>query len=351
MCGEFLNLFLAYRVRRDELDVVGRAVRDVLFRRHLVGHDVLHLLERTVAHQGGDVEFRIVDEQEVLAVLLDEAALDLAFERRGVRRAVLERDARAREEDLRYIIAAQDLDDLRSDERLGRGEERTARREDIEVAVVGCSIDDVDTRRDDGQAVLLRQVRDHVHRGRAGVDVDDIAVVDEVCCHAGNLLFGIGIAALARGERFRAAGRLGEDNAAVDLLDEALLFELCDIAAYGVLRDLERITEIVDRYVVHTLQQFMDAVDSIDFHERSPASAPEAHGVSNHYTTYANRHSRNNQFMSRFVYFHYKRIVGKKQEKTEKSTIFHGLDGAGTASLKQHLSYRAIMITHDYQKK
>lgn len=55
--------------------------------------------------------------------------------------------------------------------------------------------------------------------------------------------------------------------------------------------------------------------------------------------------------MSRFVYFHYKRIVGKKQEKTEKSTIFHGLDGAGTASLKQHLSYRAIMITHDYQKK
>ena len=95
----------------------------------------------------------------------------------------------------------------------------------------------------------------------------------------------------------------------------------------------------------------MDTIDSIDFHERSPASAPEAHGVSNHYTTYANRHSRNNQFMSRFVYFHYKRIVGKKQEKTEKSTIFHGLDGAGTASLKQHLSYRAIMITHDYQKK
>ncbi|WP_423791699.1 hypothetical protein, partial [Mitsuokella jalaludinii] len=122
-------------------------------------------------------------------------------------------------------------------------------------------------------------------------------------------------------------------------------------AAYGVLGDLERIAEIVDGYVVHTFQQFMDAVDSIDFHERSPASAPEAHGVPNHYTTCANRHSRNNQFMSKFVYFHYKRIVGKKQEKTEKSTIFHGPDCAGTASLKQYLSYRIIMITNDYQKK
>ena len=83
----------------------------------------------------------------------------------------------------------------------------------------------------------------------------------------------------------------------------------------------------------------------------APASAPEAHGVPNHYTTCANRHSRNNQFMSKFVYFHYKRIVGKKQEKTEKSTIFHGPDCAGTASLKQYLSYRIIMITNDYQKK
>ncbi|WP_337424755.1 hypothetical protein, partial [Mitsuokella jalaludinii] len=54
--------------------------------------------------------------------------------------------------------------------------------------------------------------------------------------------------------------------------------------------------------------------------------------------------------MSKFVYFHYKRIVGKKQEKTEKSTIFHGPDCAGTASLKQYLSYRIIMITNDYQK-
>lgn len=61
--------------------MVGRAVGDVLLGWHLVGHDVLYLFERAIAHQGGDVEFGIIDEQEVLAVLLDEAALDLALER------------------------------------------------------------------------------------------------------------------------------------------------------------------------------------------------------------------------------------------------------------------------------
>lgn len=133
-------------------------------------------------------------------------------------------------------------------------EERAARREDIEVAVVGSCIDDVDARRDDGQAAFLREIRNHVHRGRAGVDVDDIAVVDEVGCHAGNLFLGLGVAVLTRSERFRIACWLREDDASVDLLDDALLLELRDVAPDGVLGDLEGITEIIDGDVVHILQ-------------------------------------------------------------------------------------------------
>ena len=85
-----------------------------------------------------------------------------------------------------------------------------------------------------------------MHRRRAGIDIDDIAILHKAAGQTGDRELGCFVFHFAQFKRF---GRLFiiQDNAAVDFFDLFLGFKLIDVAANRIFLNVEDIAQIFNR--------------------------------------------------------------------------------------------------------
>lgn len=158
------------------------AVLDVFVRGVAVQNDAVQIRQGTEGHQRGDVQLGRVDEQMLFSRFLNELLLDFVFGNGGIGSAVFNGNARRRQKYFGHIVIVQTVQHTGADEGHGRIVESAARRDEVEGLGHGARngrIDDVDAGCNNGQILFFQQIGNHVQRRRAGVDKNDIVVIDK----------------------------------------------------------------------------------------------------------------------------------------------------------------------------
>ena len=118
---------------------------------------------------------------------------------------------------------------------------------------------------DDGQVLLFLQLFRQIQRRRAVVEHQVVAVLDEAAGQRGDLVFGLHVGLVADGVGQIRLRAVAEDRAAVGLGRVALFFQLVQVAADRLLRDVIILGKIADEHTLlgaELVQNFIFPLDS-----------------------------------------------------------------------------------------
>ena len=125
--------------------------------------------------------------------------------------------------------------------------------------------DELDRVGDDGQVLLFLQLFCQIQRRRAVVEHQVVAVLDEAAGQRGDLGFGLHVGLVADGVGQIRLRAVAEDRAAVGLGRVALFFQLVQVAADRLLRDVIILGKIADEHTLlgaELVQNFIFPLDS-----------------------------------------------------------------------------------------